>query len=268
MGMLNGKVAVVTGGAMGMGNGCARKLAEQGATVFLIDRSDTVASSAQELREAGWDVDHIQVDITDQPELTAAYDRIAREHGKIDALVNAAGVGDNRMFLDVDDDHYNKVMSVNVRGTWNSCRAAVPHMLTNKHGRIVNFASISGPIVADPGWTVYALSKGAIFGFTKALASEYAGHNILVNAILPGSMDTPMMRAAAAATSPEDPSSVIDEIAAVVPLKRLGSIEDAGNLALFLVSDMSSYLTGQAIVLDGGFTLSEYQSGGLEAPTP
>ncbi|TQS88919.1 pseudoephedrine dehydrogenase [Arthrobacter sp. TS-15] len=263
---MRNRVAIVTGGAMGMGNGCARKLAEAGAKVYLIDRSNLVAAAAQDMREAGLNANHVQVDITDQESLTSAYDGIAAESGRLDVLVNAAGVGDSRMFLDVDDAHYKKVIDVNVRGTWNSCRAAVPHMLSNKHGRIINFGSISGPIVADPGWTVYALSKGAIFGFTKALASEFAGQNILVNAILPGSMDTPMMRAAAADTNPADPQSVIDEIAAAVPLKRLGTIDDAGNLALFLASDLASYLTGQAIVLDGAFTLAEYQSGGLEAP--
>lgn len=263
---MKNRVAVVTGGAMGMGNGCAWKLAESGAKVYLIDRSDRVATAAQELRDAGLDAGHVQVDITDQKALTSAYDGIAAESGSFDVLVNAAGVGDQRMFLEVDDALYNKVIDVNVRGTWNSCRAAVPHMLANNRGRIINFGSISGPVVADPGWTVYALSKGAIFGFTKALASEFAGQNILVNAILPGNMDTPMMRAAAADTNPENPQSVIDEIASLVPVKRLGSVEDAGNLALFLVSDMASYLTGQAIVLDGAFTLSEFQSGGLEAP--
>lgn len=256
--LLKGKVAIVTGGAMGMGNGTARTLAENGAKVYLIDMSDTVESAAEKLRVEGLDVGSYQVDITDSKKLTTFYDEIAKENGRIDILCNVAGIGSARDFLEVDDENYEKTMSVNVRGTWYSCKAAVPHMIKNGYGKIVNFGSITGVSVADPGWTVYGTSKGAISGFTKSLASELAPKNITVNAILPGQMDTPLMRNAILKEAPpESLNSILEEISSTIPMNRLGTIEDAGNVALFLASDLSSYVTGQNIKMDGALTLSE-----------
>ena len=266
MSRVDGRVAIVTGGAMGMGNGCAEVLARNGARVFLIDRSDTVAHAAQELRSKDLDVEAYQVDISDKEKLTAYYDEIAAKCGRIDILVNAAGIGDQKFFLNADDAYLDKVFSVNFRGTWNSCKAAVPYMVKQKYGKIVNFSSVTGVHVVDPGMTVYAATKGAIMAFTKALASEMASSNITVNSILPGVIDTPMMRNTCIDSCPEDPDSVFNAIAEQVPMGRMGTIEEAGRVALFLSSDDSSYVTGQGIVFDGGNILPESQGSGWQPP--
>jgi NAD(P)-dependent dehydrogenase (short-subunit alcohol dehydrogenase family) len=263
-GRVDGKIAIVTGGAMGMGNGVARVLARNGAKVYIMDRSDTVESAAKKLRDDNLDVTAYHVDVTDKVKLTAIYDEIGEKHGKIDILVNAAGIGDQRYFSKVDDEYLNKVFSVNFFGTWNSCKAAIPYMVKNKYGKIVNFSSVTGVMVADPGMTVYGATKGAIMAFTKALASEMASSNITVNAILPGVIDTPMLHATCVDSNPDDPESIKQGIAGTVPMGRLGTIEEAGKVALFLASDLSSYVTGLALVFDGGSTLPESPGSGWE----
>lgn len=266
MSRVDGKIAIVTGGAMGMGNGCAEVLARNGAKVFIIDRADTVEQAAKDLRDKDLDVQAYQVDISNKEKLTAYYDEIAEKCGRIDILVNAAGIGDQRFFLDVDDAYLDKVFSVNFRGTWNSCRAVMPYMVKQKYGKIVNFSSVTGVVVVDPGMTVYGATKGAIMALTKALASEMADRNITVNAILPGVVDTPMMRNTCIDSCPEDPDSVFNAVASQVPMGRMGTIEEAGRVALFLASDDSSYVTGQGIIFDGGNTLPESAGSGWQPP--
>lgn len=266
MSRVDGKVAIVTGGAMGMGNGCAQVLARNGAKVFIMDRADTVMQTAKEMRDRDLNVEAYQVDISDKEKLTAYYDEIASKCGRIDILVNAAGIGNQRFFTDADDAYLEKVFSVNFYGTWNSCKAAIPYMLKQKYGKIVNFSSVTGVHVVDPGMTVYAATKGAIMAFTKALASEMAGSNITVNAILPGVVDTPMMRNTCIDSCPEDPDSVFSAVAAQVPMGRMGTTDEAGRVALFLSSEDSSYVTGQGIVFDGGNTLPESQGSGWQPP--
>jgi len=264
MARVDGQVAIVTGGAMGMGNGCARVLAKNGAKIAIMDYSDTVEAAAEALRKEGHDVLAYQVDVRDAAKLQECYADVAGKYGKIDILVNAAGIGDQRMFLKVDDDYLEKYLAVNFKGTWNSCKAAIPHMLNNGYGKIVNFASVTGVMVVDPGMTVYAATKGAIMAFTKALAVEMASQNITVNAILPGVVDTPMMRNTCIDSCPEDPDSIFNAIAAQVPMGRMGTIEEAGRVALFLASEDSSYVTGVGIVFDGGNTLPESPGTGWE----
>ena len=264
MARVDGKRAIVTGGAMGMGNGTVRVLAQNGARVAIMDRADSVQDAARALRDEGLDVIAYQVDISDKEKLTACYDDAAQKMGGIDILVNVAGIGDQRTFESVDDAYLDKVFSVNFRGTWYSCKAAVPYMLKNGYGKIVNFSSVTGVLVADPGMTVYGSTKGAIMGLTKALASEMAGRGITVNAILPGVVDTPMMRNTCIDSCPEDPDSVFNAVASTVPMGRMGTIEEAGRVALFLASEDSSYITGQGIVFDGGSTLPESAGSGWE----
>lgn len=267
MSSVKGKSVIVTGGAMGMGNGCARILAEHGAHVAIMDRSELVEVAAQELRDDGFDVIAYEVDVTDRAKLVEYYDDVANKRGGIDILINAAGIGDQKYFLEVDDAYLDKVLNVNFKGTWNSCKAAVPYMLKKGYGKIVNFSSVTGVHVVDPAMTVYAASKGAIMAFTKALASEMAGQGITVNAILPGVVDTPMMRNTCIDSNPDDPDSVFNAIAAQVPMGRMGTILEAGRVALFLASDDSSYITGQGIVFDGGNTLPESAGSGWEPMT-
>ncbi len=264
MARVDGNIAIVTGGAMGMGNGCATVLAKNGAKVALMDRSETVHTAADTLRKEGYEVIAYQVDVKDAEKLKTYFDDVAKKFGRIDILVNAAGIGDQRTFLNVDDDYLDKYLAVNFRGTWNSCKAAIPHMLKNGYGKIVNFASVTGVMVVDPGMTVYAATKGAIMAFTKALAVEFASRNITVNAILPGVVDTPMMRNTCKDSCPEDPDSIFNAIASQVPMGRMGTPEEAGRVALFLASEDSSYVTGVGIVFDGGNTIPESPGTGWE----
>jgi len=264
MARVDGQIAIVTGGAMGMGNGCATVLAKNGAKVAIMDYSETVQTAADALCQEGYEAIAYRVDIRDAAKLKECYDDVARKFGKIDILVNAAGIGDQRMFLNVEDDYLEKYLSVNFKGTWNSCKAAVPHMLKNGYGKIVNFASVTGVMVVDPGMTVYAATKGAIMAFTKALAVEMAPKKITVNAILPGVVDTPMMRNTCKDSCPEDPDSIFNAIASQVPMGRMGTPEEAGRVALFLASEDSSYVTGIGVVFDGGNTIPESPGTGWE----
>ena len=256
-GKVEGKFAIVTGGAMGMGRGVAEKLLEYGATVSIIDYSDQLDDTLKELQANGAKVQGFHCDVRDKEKLTEIYDGIAEQYGRIDILVNVAGVSKTMPYFTDEgcEEERDFCMGVNVYGLWNSCRAAIPYMMKQKYGKIVNFASVTGPIVVDPGMIAYATSKGAAMAFTKALASEMAGQNITVNAILPGLIDTPMCRAAVA--DAPDPQAVLDAMAQGIPMKRLGTPAEAGELAAFLASDESSYITGQGIILDGGNSVPE-----------
>jgi len=257
MGKLEGKVAIVTGGAMGMGYGSAKVMAKYGAKITLIDYSETVFQAAENLVKEGFEVSAFKIDVRDAKALKDAYKKVFEKYGKIDIVVNAAGIGVMKYFADADDEFRDLTLDINFKGIWNSCKAAIPYMIEAKYGKIVNFGSVTGVMVVDPGMTAYASTKGAILGFTKAMASEYAALNITVNAILPGMIDTPMADKGFREACPEDPQSVKDAIAANIPMKRFGTIEEAGEVAAFLASDESSYVTGTSIVFDGGSTLPE-----------
>ncbi|MEL7563335.1 MAG: SDR family oxidoreductase [Dehalobacterium sp.] len=254
---LEGKVAIVTGGAMGMGFGSAEEMAQEGAKVALVDYSDTVFSAANKLGSKGHDVSAFKVDVRNLNELQKAYEQVYQKHGKIDILVNAAGIGTVKLFHEVTEEYIDNYIAVNFKGTWNSCKAVIPYMMQSKYGKIVNFGSITGPLVADPGMTSYAATKGAIMAFTKALAVEIAHLNITVNAILPGMTDTPMAQKSFKEACSENPKKIEEAVAASVPMKRLGTIKEAGRIAVFLASEDSGYVTGTHIVCDGGSSIPE-----------
>ena len=209
---LDGKVAIVTGGAMGNGLGIVK--------VFL-------------------------------------------KYGKIDILVNNAGIAKLQPFTQMTDEVRDSHFDINIKGTWNMTQAVVPYMIKNNYGKIVNLSSVTGPMVADTGEVAYATTKAAILGFTKGLAMELVKNHINVNAIMPGYIMTPMVDGIAKDSNASNPQSVIDGIAAGIPMGRLGTIEELGELAAFLASDESAYITGQGIVIDGASTLPETKSVGV-----
>ena len=151
---------------------------------------------------------------------------------------------------------------INIKGTWNVTKECLPYM-KNRKASIINLSSVTGPMVADSGEVAYATTKAAVIGFTKALAAELVSDDIRVNAILPGYIHTPMVDGMAKETNPENPESVVNGIALGIPMKRLGTIEELGELTAFLGSFESSYITGQGIVIDGGSTLPETMSMGV-----
>lgn len=258
MGKMDGRVAIVTGGAMGMGNGSARAIAGHGAEVAIVDIADRVREAAAELQNEGLKVTAYKLDVSKAENVQEVFKRIYGQFGRIDILVNAAGIGMIIPFLDEKSDEIrDRIFGVNFCGTWNCCKAALPLMIKGDYGKIVNFSSVTGIMVADAGEAAYAASKAAILGMTKALAMEFCSHNVTVNAVCPGYVLTPMVQGAAKEAMPDDPQAVIDSIAMGIPMKRLGSIQEAGDLVAFLVSDESRYITGTQIVFDGGSTLPE-----------
>jgi NAD(P)-dependent dehydrogenase (short-subunit alcohol dehydrogenase family) len=257
MGKLDGKVAIVTGAAVGNGNGTAWVLAKQGAIVILTDVSTGVVDAAKEIRKAGFEADACVMDVSKFDEVQQAMDRIADKYGKIDILVNNAGVCRVAPFLEIDDKMRDFHWNVNINGVWNCSKAVIPYMEKANYGKVVNLSSVTGTMVVDVGETAYATTKAAIWGFTKALAIEVAPYNITVNAVCPGYILTPMAESIARDSDPDNPNSVLEGIAAAVPMRRLGTMEEVGDLVAFFASDESRYITGTQMVIDGGSTLPE-----------
>ena len=258
-----GKVAVVTGGAMGNGLGAVSVLAKNKATVVIMDKSEKLANTLGDLTAKGYNVIGYNVDIADQRMVDAVVADIIKRYNKIDILVNNAGVAKLVKFVDMTDEIRDFHFDVNIKGTWNVTKAVVPYMLEKNYGKIVNLSSVTGPMVADSGEVAYATTKAALIGFTKSLAMELAENNITVNAVLPGYIMTPMVEGIARDTDQSNPESVIEGIAAGIPMKRLGTIEELGNLVAFLSSDLSNYITGTEIRIDGGSILPETKSVGV-----
>ena len=248
---LENKVAVVTGGAMGNGKGIVDIFLKYGAKVAILDYSDEVE------KISGDNLLAFKVDIRDKEKVNDAVRKIIEKFGKIDILVNNAGVCKLENFIDMDDEVRDYHFDINIIGTWNVTKAVLPNMIKNNYGSIINLSSVTGPMVADAGEVAYATTKAALLGFTKALAREVVDNNIRVNAIMPGYIRTPMVDNMAKLSNPDNPEEVVDGIAGAIPMKRLGTIEELGELAAFLASSESSYITAQGIVIDGGSTLPE-----------
>ncbi len=262
---LENKVAIVTGGAMGNGLGIARVFLGYGAKVAIFDYADEVKSTVAELKnQYGEDmVLGYKVDIRDKETVEKYTKEVVDKWEHLDILVNNAGVCRLESFEEMSDEVRDFHFDINIKGTWNVTKAVVPYMKKNDASSIVNLSSVTGPMVADSGEVAYATTKAALMGFSKALAVELVGDNIRSNAILPGYIATPMVENMSKLSNPDDPSAVIDGIAAAIPMKRLGRIEELGELAAFLASDESSYITGHEFVIDGGSTLPETMTMGV-----
>ena len=245
---LEGKVAIVTGGAMGNGLGIVKVFLKYGAKVAILDYDDELRNTINTL---GQNVLGYKVDIRDNKNVTAAINDINNRWGKIDILVNNAGICMLERFEDMSDELRDKHFDINIKGTWNVTKACLPYMKNHK-GSIINLSSVTGPMVADGGEVAYATTKSAILGFTKALAAELVDDDIRVNAIMPGYIRTPMVEKMANVTKPENPESVIKGIADAIPMKRMGTIDEIGELAAFLASDEASYINNSVIRIDGG----------------
>lgn len=258
---LENKVAIVTGGAMGNGYGIAEVFLKYGAKVAILDYSDEINTSVDKLKEYG-EVVGYKVDIRNIDEIKPAIESIIEKYQNIDILVNNAGVCRLEKFENMDDKLRDFHFDINIKGTWNVTKLCLPYM-KNRKASIINLSSVTGPMVADSGEVAYATTKSAVLGFTKSLAAELVEDDIRVNAILPGYIRTPMVDNMAIETNPNDPESVVDGIAKGIPMKRLGKIEEIGELAAFLACEESSYITAQGIVIDGGSTLPETMTMGV-----
>lgn len=259
---LEGKVAVITGASKGIGEGVAKVFAKYGAKLVLAARGDEVLELADRLTELGYTAFGVRTDVSDPASVEAMVKTAVETYGTIDILVNNAGICVLEDFeapaYKIRDNH----IDVNIKGVWNATHAVLPYMIEKKDGRIVVMSSVTGYMVADPGEVAYAMTKAALIGFTKAMAREVASHNIRINAICPGYVRTPLVEGMAKQSDPDHPSRAIQAIADAVPLKRLAHPEEIGELAAFLASDESSYITGTQVVIDGGSTLPETSSMG------
>jgi meso-butanediol dehydrogenase / (S,S)-butanediol dehydrogenase / diacetyl reductase len=245
---LDGKTALVTGGASGMGAATVRLFAEAGARVVVVDRNEAmareVAGATGALVVAG--------DVSESAFCERAVAEAVGRHGRLDCVVNAAGVIVRATGLETSDEDWHRLMAVNVDGVFFMCRAALRPMTAQRSGAIVNFGSIWGEL-SGKGALAYAASKGAVHQITRTLAIEHARDGIRVNAVCPGEVDTPMLRAAGRAKplSDDEAREIGDR---VVPMGRLAQPEEIARMVLFLCSDHASYVTGAMHYVDAGYS--------------
>jgi len=238
-----GRKAVVTGSARGIGKAIAGALVSCGAEVAVVDLEEEKArETASELGARAY-----ACDVSSFENAREVGGRILSDFGHVDFLVNNAGIVRDRLFLKMDPSDWNRVISVNLTGAFNFTKALAPSMLKRRTGRIVNIASVIG-LMGNAGQANYAASKAGLIGFTKALAKEFAGRGVTVNAVAPGFIETAMTE-----TLGEEVRKRMIEL---IPLKRFGTVEDVANVVLFLLSDSAGYITGQVINCDGGMVMA------------
>jgi len=248
MGILDGKVAIVTGGSRGIGKAVVQALAEAGARVAFTYRSSASAAEAfrDELAGRGFTVLGFQSDATSFKEAAAVVDAVVAQLGRLDILVNNAGITKDTLLLRMTEEDWDSVIGTNLKGVFNFTKAAIKPMISQRAGKIINISSIVG-ITGNAGQTNYAASKAGIIGFTKSVAKELGSRNIQVNVVAPGYVDTDMT----GVLTPEQRKALTD----MIPLKRTARPEDVASVVRFLASKDSDYMTGQTVRVDGGMTM-------------
>ncbi|MFN2628434.1 MAG: SDR family NAD(P)-dependent oxidoreductase [Gaiellaceae bacterium] len=257
---LTDQVAVVTGGARGIGRGIASVLAAEGAHVVIGDLDATLAeSTATTLRTQGLEVIAVKTDVTDRASVDAMAARVVDAHGRIDILAANAGIYPATALATIDDAVWDRVMDVNVKGMVRVVQACLTAMVSRRYGRIVLSSSITGPVTGHPGFASYGASKAAMLGFMRSAAVELARNGVTINAVLPGNVQTPGF----ARTSEEHQRRML----ASIPMGHLADPEDIGWAVRFLAAPEARYITGQTLIVDGGQVLPE-APGTLSAPIP
>ncbi len=238
---------IVTGGSKGIGRGIATVFARHGAKVTIAARGEDALKKAA--AEIGGQVRHELCDVSDWESVRAMVDRTAAAQGGLDVLCANAGAFPQTKIVDMDPSEWDDVLATNLRSSFLCVKAAIPHFQAAGKGRVVLTSSITGPITGFPGWTHYGASKAGQLGFLKTAAMELSRYNTTINAVMPGNIYTEGLQ--------DLGQEYLDTMAASIPLKRLGSVEDIGNAALFFASDEAAYITGQQIVVDGGQIIPE-----------
>lgn len=252
---LSGKVAVVTGGAMGIGYGIVYRLAEAGASVAIVDLDEkTAEASADKIRANGWKASAFACNVAKSDEVEATVSKIVANLGGIDILVNNAGIYPNIPVMQLTENDFEHILSINLKGVFMCTQAVAKQMIAQgRGGKIINITSIDAVHPSMIGLATYDASKHGVWGFTKNIALELAPHKIWVNAIAPGSVSTPGTGAGAMTKEMQKQMRPFLE---KIPMLRMGEPDDIGKVALFLASELSSYMTGSQIVVDGGVLLA------------
>ena len=238
MGKLDGKVALFTGAAAGLGEGISEAYVKHGAKICMVDLSPNLEKTAERLRkEYNADIITVVANVANRAEMDAAAAKAVEAFGELNIACCNAGVCRLAPFEEMTDEMRDFHIDVNIKGVWNTCKAVVPYMLKQGKGAIVIASSVTGDIVADAGEAAYAMTKAALVGLTKCLAVEYAGRNIRVNCSQLGYARTPMVEKMAVESNPENPEQAIADIAVGVPMKRLAKPIEVGELFAFLGSD-------------------------------
>lgn len=246
--MEENKVALITGATRGIGRQIAITLAKSGFDIVVNYRkeNDDLEDTKKEIEETGRECLAVQGDVSNYEECEKFVKEVIEKYGKIDVLVNNAGITKDNLLMRMKKEDFQDVLNVNLVGTFNVTKNVIPYMMKARSGRIINISSVVG-IAGNAGQTNYSASKAGIIGFTKSLAKEVASRNILVNAVAPGFIETNMTDVLK--------DEIKESIAKNIPLERMGKAEDVANVVKFLSSEESSYITGQVINVDGGMLM-------------
>ncbi|MEQ9487934.1 MAG: 3-oxoacyl-ACP reductase FabG [Alphaproteobacteria bacterium] len=247
---IKGRSVIVTGGSKGIGRGIASVFAKQGAKVMIAARGADAARAASEAMNAeGCQTSYLTCDVSDWHSVQEMVAKTEKEFGSVDILCANAGAFPQTKMVDMDPSEWDQVLSTNLKSAFLCVKACIPHFEKNGKGRVVLTSSITGPITGFPGWSHYGASKAGQLGFLKTASMELSRYNTTINAVMPGNIYTEGLQ--------DLGQDYLDTMAASIPLKRLGAVEDIGNAALFFASDEAAYITGQQIVIDGGQTIPE-----------
>ena len=243
------KVALVTGGAVGIGEAITSKLARSGAKVVInYNRSEASAEAlCKKLVQEGYECSALQGDVSKLNEASELVKEVINRHGRIDILVNNAGITKDQLMLRMTEDDFDQVINVNLKGTWNMIKSVSPLMAKARFGKIINITSVTG-IIGNAGQSNYAASKAGIIGLTKSVAREFAKRNITCNAVAPGFIETNMTEGL--------PEKIKDYYLSQIPVGRFGKTEDVASMVLFLASEYADYITGQVMNVDGGMVMN------------
>ncbi len=244
---LEGRTALVTGAARGIGKAIAKTLAARGANIVVVDlRMDLAEEAAQEITATGRKAIALEADVSNQESVKAMIKTALAKFGKIDILVNNAGITRDGLIMRMKEADWDLVLDINLKGAFNCAQALARPMMKNRYGRIINITSVSG-ITGQAGQTNYSSSKAGLIGFTKALAKELGSRNITVNAVAPGFIETVLTE--------ELPDEVRDISLKLTPMARFGKPEDIANAVAFLAAEESSFITGVTLQVDGGMVM-------------